>query len=64
MASTPAALSTLAATSSLSATAFVVVTQENYQRQASTLGEGLGVAEGRMEKQGRRKLWEGVSEKV
>lgn len=47
MASTPAALSTLAATSSLSATAFVVVTQENYQRQASTLGEGVGgVAEG------------------
>lgn len=42
MASTPAALSTLAATSSLSATAFVVVTQENYQRQASTLGEGVG----------------------
>jgi len=40
VASTPAALSTLAATSFLSAAAFVVVTQENYQRQAATLGEG------------------------
>jgi len=50
VASTPAALSTLAATSFLSAAAFVVVSQENYQRQAATLGEGGKARRGVVEK--------------